>query len=93
MFASGGQEGALRLVDLRVKPPMSILLPHDERYARPLTFSPVGKILAMGGNGGPVLWHLDFDAWPNHACRIANRNPTCADWARFIKDEPYRLIC
>ena len=93
MLASGDQEGMLLLLDLSVTPPMSILLSHDQRYARPLTFSPDGKTLATGGNGGPRLWNLDFDSWPNQACRIANRNLTCAEWTQFIKDEEYRPTC
>jgi WD40 repeat protein len=92
-LASGGLAETLQLWNVSVTPPMSMLPPHDQRSVNVLTFSPDGKTLATSGSVGPLLWNVDFDSWPRHACRIANRNLTCAEWTQFMKDEPYRPTC
>jgi WD40 repeat protein len=82
-------EGTSLLWDLRTSPPVSLRLSHDQRTGGDLTFSPDGKTLASGA----TLWNVNFDSWPAHACRIANRNLTCTEWTQFMKDEPYRPTC
>jgi WD40 repeat protein len=77
------------LWDLRTTPPLSLRLSHEQRSAGDLTFSPDGKTLASGS----TLWNVDFVSWPAHACRLANRNLTCTEWAQFMKAEPYRPSC
>jgi hypothetical protein len=72
---------------------MNLLLSGDQRVGGPLTFTPDSKTLVTGGNEGPTLWNVDFESWPHHACRIANRNFRCVEWAKFIQDEPYRPTC
>jgi hypothetical protein len=39
------------------------------------------------------LWNLDVESWKNHACQIANRNLTHAEWRQYIGNEPYQLTC
>jgi WD40 repeat protein len=93
LLAASAEEDTLFLWDLSGTPPISLLLSHNQRVAGPLTFTPDSKTLVTGGSAGPTLWNVDFDSWPHHACRIANRNFRCAEWTKFIQDEPYRPTC
>ena len=43
---------------------------------------------------GVILeWDPRPDAWEEHACSIAGRNLTNAEWAEWFHDEPYRVTC
>ncbi len=61
-------------------------------------------VLAGGADGGPslftsvgeevLIWNLDFDSWPEIACRAAGRNLTRQEWDRFAPPgEPYQVTC
>lgn len=59
-----------------------------------VAFSPDGKILACSERR-QMLWLLDggVEPWIARACRVANRNLTRDEWARYAPDEPYRETC
>jgi WD40 repeat protein len=68
------------------------------RLARPgraVSFQPGGAWLATAG--GPdnrvTLWDVAIDRWPDHACGVANRNLTCAEWRQFMDETPYQAVC
>ena len=39
------------------------------------------------------LWDVSVKLWQAHACSIANRNLTKAEWAQFFGSEPYHKTC
>jgi hypothetical protein len=51
--------------------------------------------LASGSSDNDiVLWNVDFEVWKSHACHVANRNLTQAEWNQFIgSDVPYQRSC
>jgi WD40 repeat protein len=50
-----------------------------------LTFSPDGRQLAAAALGPEVLlWDVDADSWVKRACRIANRDLTQQEWAKYV---------
>jgi len=59
-----------------------------------VAFSPRDPLLAMAGQDGQVtIWDLAMDAWPERACRQANRNFTCDEWRQYMPDLLYRPVC
>jgi WD40 repeat protein len=59
-----------------------------------VAWSPDGQTLASESGNTLVLWDMDLESWKSHACRIANRNLTRAEWVQYIDDiEPYRATC
>ena len=36
------------------------------------------------------LWDVSLDGWENSACRVAGRNLTQDEWARYLGTEPYQ---
>lgn len=40
-----------------------------------------------------VSLDVDTDSWIKRACRIANRNLTCAEWKQYVGNEPYEQTC
>jgi hypothetical protein len=56
----------------------------DEEGARMVTGSTSGRA---------VVWDLDVDHWEDAACRLAGRNLTRDEWARYLPTQPYRETC
>jgi WD40 repeat protein/DNA-binding SARP family transcriptional activator len=44
-------------------------------------------------DGRAAVWNTDPSAWERHACTVAGRNLTHAEWAQFLPDRPYRPVC
>jgi hypothetical protein len=44
-------------------------------------------------NGYAVAWDLDIAHWADTACRLAGRNLTQSEWARYLPTEPYHTSC
>jgi WD40 repeat protein len=63
-------------------------------YIRDLAFSPDGKAVASGSWDNTILvWEIDLESWIAHACRIANRNLTRAEWEGYFGKQPYHKTC
>lgn len=74
--------------------PLSTSLSGKYRRDQSVAISPDDRWLAAIGDGDVLLFPLDADAWAARACRIAGRNLTQAEWARWIgADVPYAPGC
>ena len=53
-----------------------------------------GRRLAVVNDGAVSILSLDPDDWAGAACRLAGRNLTREEWARYLPPgEPYRATC
>jgi WD40 repeat protein len=58
------------------------------------TFFPDGEhLIAVFADGTGVVWNVDPPAWLAHACRVAHRNLTQAEWSDLLPERPYHQIC
>ena len=76
----------------RTKTAFDIETPYREATVR---FSPDGAyLLTAGRNGDVIAWDLDPTRLAEHACRLAGRNLTRAEWERYMPDRiSYRRTC
>jgi WD40 repeat protein len=57
-------------------------------------FTPDGReLIVVHDNGLGAIWPVSADAWQQHACRVAGRNLTHEEWARFVTGRAYRRTC
>jgi WD40 repeat protein/class 3 adenylate cyclase/tRNA A-37 threonylcarbamoyl transferase component Bud32 len=57
-------------------------------------FTPDGRYLVVVRDSGEAeRWEVDPDAWSRHACRVAGRELTRAEWSEFVSDQDYRPVC
>jgi WD40 repeat protein/DNA-binding SARP family transcriptional activator len=58
-----------------------------------LRYTPDGHLVMVSPNGLVTIWDTRPAAWDAAACRIAGRQLTRAEWARFVTTQPYARVC
>jgi WD40 repeat protein len=58
-----------------------------------LRYTPDGHLVLVGPNGLATIWNVNPAAWDTAACRIADRQLSQAEWARFVTTQPYTRVC
>jgi WD40 repeat protein len=57
-------------------------------------FSPDGRrLFALHADGDALRWEVDPDTWSQHACSVAGRELTRAEWDEFVPEQDYRRVC
>jgi WD40 repeat protein len=57
-------------------------------------FTPDGRrLFGLRDSGAGVRWEVSPDAWSQHACSIAGRELTRAEWEELVPDQDYRRVC
>jgi WD40 repeat protein len=96
LMASGGSGRSLMILDWPRRQQLGGPLFRESQYEviSGVAFSPDGKLLAASERR-QMLWILDggVEQWILRACRLANRNLTHEEWARYRPEEPYRETC
>jgi WD40 repeat protein len=86
-------DGKFRLLDIASGKLVGAPLPGAETGGWG-TFFPDGKhVIAVFDSGTGVVWNVDPAAWGAHACRVANRELTHAEWKDVVPERSYRRIC
>jgi WD40 repeat protein len=94
MLATGSTDGTVRLFDLQTGQPFAAALPAlPNRHALP-QFTPDGKYLfAVTDVGRAYRWDVRVSSWIRHACAVAGRRLTRAEWENVLPDRPYAPAC
>ena len=92
MLATSGLDGTVILWDVRSRRALGTLPgPLGFTAAR---FSRDGRrLFVLRETGLALRWEVTPDAWSQHACRVAGRDLTRAEWADLVPDEDYRRVC
>jgi WD40 repeat protein len=94
ILASGAADYRIVFWDIATRRPVGLTLTGHEGGIERLLFDPKGKRLISSALDNTVIrWDIDRKSWKERACRIANRNLTCAEWAQFLGDLPYHPTC
>ena len=92
MLATSGGDGTVILWDVASRRALGTLPgPLSHATAR---FTPDGRhLFVLRDSGAAERWEVDPDAWSRHACRVASRDLTRAEWDEFVPDQDYRPVC
>ena len=93
-LATGSADGTIRLFDVRTHRSIGGSLPGlPDRPLAPL-FSPDGAYLfAITSAGRAYRWDVRPSAWARHACAVAGRTLTRAEWRDALPDRKYAPAC
>lgn len=58
-----------------------------------LRYTPDNHLVMVSPNGLVTIWNVHPAAWNVAACRIAARQLTRQEWARFVTTQPYARVC
>lgn len=91
-LATSGIDGTVILWDVASRRALGTLPgPFGWTSAR---FSPDGRrIFLLRDTGAAQRWEVSPEAWSRHACGVANRELTRAEWDEFVPDQDYRRVC
>jgi hypothetical protein len=57
-------------------------------------FAPDGRRIFVAHRGGVgFIWNVTLDAWKEHACTVAGRDLTRAEWERNLPERSYERVC
>jgi WD40 repeat protein len=93
-LAIGGLDGTIRLFDMQTGRSIGTPLPsQSERPVAPL-FTPDGDhLLAVSLSGPAYRWDLRPASWARHACKVAGRTLTRAEWSEVLPGRDYAPAC
>ena len=91
-LATSGSDGSVILWDVESRRSLGKLPgPLGQISSR---FTPDGQgLFVLHELGSAQRWEMSPDAWSKHACRIAGRELTRAEWEQLVADQDYRRVC
>ncbi len=93
-LATGSESGAVQLWDIPTGHALGAPLPGVPSHAVTPAFTPDGDhLVAAYDTGRAYLWDIRPASLAEHACDIAGRRLTRAEWAEFLPGRPYDPAC
>jgi WD40 repeat protein len=93
-FVTSGADGEVGLWNGKTGAPLGSVLPGRPEVYVQARFLPDGHTVLMSSMDGTVsTWDTRPEQWVRHACEIAGRNLTQAEWLEVLPDRPYRATC
>jgi WD40 repeat protein/class 3 adenylate cyclase len=92
VLATSSTDGTIILWDLASRRAVGTL--PGTAGAVSVRFTPDGRrLLALRDSGAAVRWEISPDAWSQHACSVAGRELTRAEWKGLVPEQDYRRVC
>ena len=93
-LATGSLEGTVRMWDLETEQAVGAALPGLPAIPVNPYFTADGKhLIASYETGRAYHWDIRPESLARHACQVAGRRLTRAQWAQFLPDRPYEPAC
>ena len=92
MLATSGFDGSVILWDVDSRRTLG-KLPGSLGFTS-ARFTPDGRrLFKLSETGAAQRWEVSPNAWSRHACAVAGRELTRAEWQEFVPDQDYRRVC
>jgi WD40 repeat protein len=93
-FVTAATDGQVRLCDRDTLRPIGAPLPGPQEVNAVAYFSPDGAyVYAVFANGRGYRWDVRPVAWARHACAVAGRRLTRAEWDAVLPERPFAPAC
>jgi WD40 repeat protein/DNA-binding SARP family transcriptional activator len=93
-LATGSDTGIVRLWDIEAEQAIGAPLPGVPSRAVVPSFTPDGgRLIASYDTGRAYLWDIRPQSLARHACSVAGRRLTRAEWAEFLPGRDYDPAC
>jgi WD40 repeat protein len=93
-LATGGPDGTVRLWDLQTEQALGAALPGVPNRSVVPQFTPGGDYLfAIYNAGRAYRWDVRPSSWARHACAVAGRQLTRAEWEDALPERDYDPAC
>jgi WD40 repeat protein len=94
VFAVGGGSGGnVKLWDAKTQTQIGTALPGSPGQYANAVYTPDGsRLVTIYADGRGSVWPVTLAAWKAHACSVAGRNFTPAEWHRFVGGR-YSTVC
>ena len=93
-LVTAGQDGQVRLWDLATRRPIGAPLPGPKNANVVAHFAPDGNhVFAVYADGRGYRWDVRPSAWKRHACAVAGRRLTRAEWRDALPARAYAPAC
>ena len=94
VLSTAGADGTIALWDVKTqRQPGSPLTVEPDSFLN-TAFTPGGTRLFAASDGRRALrLDVSVDAWKRHACRVAGRELTAAEWKAALPERPCRSVC
>jgi hypothetical protein len=92
-LVTSGRDGTVKLWDAETAQLLGSVQPLGARALVYAWFIGPGRVLIAVTTGEMFAWDTSGDAWEAHACAVAGRNLTTAEWAKLFPDRAYRATC
>jgi WD40 repeat protein len=94
LATAGGPEGGLKLWFTSSLQQDGATLDPEPGTWGDAQFTPDGRfLLAVNANGQGTAWPISLAALESHACAVAGRNLTHAEWSQFVTGYQYSQAC
>lgn len=94
LIATGGADGTTRLWDAATGNQFGATFPGFDNVWDTAAFTPDGsRLVVVYSNGQAFVWPATWQAWAAHACAVAGRDLTRAEWTALVPDRPYEQVC
>ena len=71
----------------------SLRLPLGPNHRVRASYLGPDRVMIVDDTGVILEWDPRPDAWETHACKVAGRNLTKAEWAQLFPGQAYRVTC
>ena len=93
-FVTAATDGQVRLWDRDTLRPIGAPLPGPQEVNGVAYFSPdAAYVYAVFANGRGYRWDVRPDAWARHACAVAGRRLTRAEWDAVLPERSFAPAC
>ena len=95
-LATGSEDRTVRLWDIQTQQAIGTPLPGPGRGVGTVApyFTPDGEaLIASYDTGRAYRWDIRTDTLKRHACQVAGRHLTRAEWTEFLPSRDYAPAC